>query len=254
MSRAALFTALALAAGSLSGQPKPAADVVARVRAMREATDFTASGRLVRVEAGGARKAYRISMRAKAFDGAISLFCEVTDPAPARVRALLETRARGKSSIHVRHAGDAAPRALLFANWADALLDSNLSYEDLMENHFSWRGQTLLAPVKYGARDCHVLKSVPGPADRSHYASVTSWLDREIYYPVKAEKVLKGSGIVKEFLYYGLRKTKGLWSASQIEVRTKGKPYSTFLIITRGSGKASLTRADFDPRLLTRNP
>lgn len=60
------------------------------------------------------------------------------------------------------------------------------------------------------------------------------------------------SGIVKEFLYYGLSKSKGMRSASQIEVRTKGKPYSTFLIITRGSGKASLTRADFDPRLLTR--
>jgi hypothetical protein len=254
MNRAALFAVLVLAPAILCGQPKPATDVVARVRAMRDATDFTASGRLVRVEAGGQRKAYQISLKAKAFADATSIFCEVTDPAPSRVRALLEIRTRGKSSIRVCRAGDAAPRELPFANWVDPLLDSNLSYEDLMESHFSWRGQKLLEPARYGARDCYVLKSEPGSTDRSHYASVTSWLDREIYYPVKAEKVLKSSGIVKEFLYYGLRKTKGLWSASQIEVRSKGKSYSTFLIITRGSGKARLTRADFDPRLLTRKP
>lgn len=75
-------------------------------------------------------------------------------------------------------------------------------------------------------------------------------------FTLQREDILRqtqeGSGIVKEFLYSGLRKSKGLWPANQIEVRTKGKPYSTFLIITRGSGKASLTRADFDPRWLTR--
>jgi hypothetical protein len=252
MNRAWLLTAFALVAAGLFGQAKTAADVVARVRAMRAATDFTASGRLVRVEAGGERKPHQISMRAKAFADGTSLLCEVSDPAPARIRALIRIPTEEQPVIRVARPGDAAPRVLPFANWADALLDSNLSYEDLIEGHFTWSKQTALAPARYGARDCHVLKSEPGSGDRSHYASVTSWLDQEIYYPVKAEKVLKGSGIVKEFLYYGLRKSKGLWSASQIEVRTKGKPYSTFLIITRGSGKASLTRADFDPRLLTR--
>jgi len=246
-----LMTTFALAAVSLLAQPKPATDVVARVRALRASTDFTAGGRLVRVEASGERKPHQISMRAKAFPDATSIFCEVTDPPPARTRALLEIRPRAKSSIRVARDSDAAPRELPFAEWTSALLDSNLSYEDLLEAHFTWSKQTLLAPATYGARECHVLKSEPGAADRSHYASVTSWLDREICYPVKAEKILKGSGIVKEFLYYGLRKTRGLWSASQVEVRTKGKPGSTFLIITRGSAKAKLTRADFDPSLLT---
>jgi hypothetical protein len=252
MNRAGLLAAFALVAVGLFGQAKTAADVVARIRAMRAATDFTASGRLVRVEAGGERKPHQIAMRAKTFPDVTSIFCEVTDPPPARMRALLAIRSRAKSSIRLARAVDAAPRELPFANWADALLDTNLSYEDLMEEHFYWSRQTMLEPARYGARDCYVLKSEPGPSDRSHYASVTSWLDRDIYYPVRAEKVLRGSGIVKEFLYYGLRKTKGLWSASQVEVRTQGKPGSTFLIITRGSAKASLTRADFAPSVLTR--
>lgn len=242
----------ALAAASLFAQPKPATDVVARVRAMRAATDFSAGGRLVRVAADGARTPYQISMHAKAFGETTSIFCEVTDPPEARTRALLDIRPRAKSAIRVLGAGDKAPRELPFAEWAGALLDSNLSYEDLLESHFTWSKQTVLAPAKYGARDCYVLKSEPGPADRTHYASVTSWLDQEIYYPVKAEKVLKGSGAVKEFIYYGLRKAKGMWSASQVEVKTKGKPGSTFLIITRGSAKANLTRADFDASVLTR--
>jgi hypothetical protein len=74
----------------------------------------------------------------------------------------------------------------------------------------------------------------PGPADRSHYSSITSWVDETILHPVKVEKTPR-DGAVKEFLYYGLRKSGGLWSASQIEVRAKDRPGSTFLIITRGA-------------------
>jgi hypothetical protein len=55
---------------------------------------------------------------------------------------------------------------------------------------------------------------------------------------------------VKEFVYYGLRQSKGVWSAGQIEVRIKGKPDSTLLIVTRGSQKASLDTTEFDPALL----
>jgi len=119
-----------------------------------------------------------------------------------------------------------------------------------MESQFLWRNQSLVEETTYGARAVFVVKSQPGPADRTHYSAVTSWLDREIYYPVKVEKVVKGSGMVKEFIFYGLRESKGIWSASQIEAKTKGKPGSTLLIISRGSAKAHTDESAFDPALL----
>jgi hypothetical protein len=227
------------------------AELIAKIRSMRQRTNFRASGRLVRVEQGGERKAYQISMKGRASAAGVSIFAEVTDPASARVRVLMETRAGAAGSIRLGHPGEPEPKELAFANWGDPLLDSDLSYEDLMEGHFFWGSQALLKEAPYGARRCYVLRSQPSGADRSHYSSVTAWLDRQITYPVKVEKVLKRSGVVKEFLYYGLRQSNGLWSAGQVEVRTKGQSHSTFLIINRGSAKANLSDRDFDPKLLT---
>jgi len=97
-----------------------------------------------------------------------------------------------------------------------------------------------------------VLRSEPGPGGKSHYASVISWLDREIYYPVKVEKVVKTSGAVKEFIYYGLRQVRGVWSSSQIECKVAGKSGSSVLIINRGAEKPHLDRSAFDTALLTK--
>ena len=236
---------------SLYGADGPAATtagVVAKIQKQRQTADFRVSGRLAKVAGDGQRTAYQVSMLAKAQAEGVRIFCEVGDPAPARQRLLIDSRAGGKASVRVIRPGEAAPREVPFAGWAERLLDSDLSYEDLLENHFLWSRQSLAKPAKYGARECEVLRSEPGAGERSHYSSVTSWLDREILYPVKVEKVFKGTGTVKEFLYYGLRKSKGLWSASQIEVRTKGKPGSTFLIFTGGSAKANLTPKDLELR------
>jgi hypothetical protein len=123
---------------------------------------------------------------------------------------------------------------------------TDFSYEDMLESQFFWKNQELLPPEKYGARDCFVLKSMPGSQDRTYYDSVTSWIDRSILYPVHVVKKLRGTGQQKEFLYYGLRKVGGVWSATQVEAKLQGKPGSSILAIEGGSAKANLGRKDFD--------
>lgn len=233
-------------------KPATLADVMEKVQAWRKATDFRASGRLVRIAESGERKTYRISIRARSFPDGLKVFCEVTDPPSAKVRLLLESRTAGGATIRTGHAGDAAPKELAAASFGDPLLGSDFSFEDLMDNQFLWKNQTLLPEATCGARQCYVVKSEPSPADHSHYSSVTSWIDQKIYYPVRIEKVIKGSGAVKEFTNYGLRESKGAWSASQVEVEIKGKPGSSLLIITGGAEKANLQASQFDPALLTK--
>jgi hypothetical protein len=89
------------------------------------------------------------------------------------------------------------------------------------------------------------VKSTPGPADKTHYAEVRTWLDHKIDFPVYVEKALKASGPVKEYTSFGLRHDEGVWSATQIEEKTHGQAGSTLLIINRGSPKAKLTLEDF---------
>ncbi|HTX14831.1 MAG TPA: outer membrane lipoprotein-sorting protein [Candidatus Baltobacteraceae bacterium] len=142
--------------------------------------------------------------------------------------------------------GQKTASALPFERWNDALVGTDFSYEDMVENQFFWKNQELLAPEKYGARDCFVLKSKPGAEEQTHYDSVTTWIDRNILFPVHAVKTLRGTGQQKEFIYYGLRQEGGAWSASQVEAKVQGKPGSSILVVEGGSAKANLGRKDFD--------
>jgi hypothetical protein len=233
-------------------RPATVSEIIAKLETVRAATDFRATGRLVKISGTGERKPYQVELKGKSFSDGLKIFCEVTDPAPVRVRALIETNRVGQARIRTGCPGCRAPSEVPFEKWGEPLLESDLSYEDLAENHFLWRNQSLVKEEKYGARECYVVRSEPDVSDRTQYGSVVSWLDRSIYSPVKMEKSIKGSGKIKEFIYYGLRESRGVWSARQIEVRIKGQPHSTLLIFSHGSTKANLSHSDFLTALLTK--
>ena len=58
----------------------------------------------------------------------------------------------------------------------------------LQLRRFSGAAILLAGPIsegkaKFGARDCDIVKSTPGAADRTHYAEVKTWLDPTIGFP-----------------------------------------------------------------------
>jgi hypothetical protein len=157
----------------------------------------------------------------------------------------MEMRPHGQNTIQIAHPGDTAPATLPFDKWSDGPLGAGFSYEDFLEPQYFWPNQTLLEETKYGARDCDLLQSTPGAADRTQYAEVRTWLDHGIGFPLHAEKTMKETGAVKEFTYFGLRHNGGVWSAHQVEVKIRGQAGSTLLIIDRGSAKANLDLGEF---------
>jgi hypothetical protein len=152
----------------------------------------------------------------------------------------------GHVTIEAVLPGEKAASVLPFERWNDPLVGTDFSYEDMVESQFFWKNQELLAPEKYGARDCFVLKSTSGPQDGTYFDSVTSWIDRGILFPVHVVKTLRRTGRQKEFIYYGLRQVGGVWSATQVEAKLQGKPGSSILVIEGGLAKAKLGRKDFD--------
>ena len=234
--------------------PAYAADlkaVLAKPQQREQAADFRVTGRLVRVDANGTRTSRAITLKAHWFSGVLRVVCEIASPAEARMHILLEMRPNGQTTIQIAKPGDKTPTVLPFERWTEGPLGTGFSYEDLLEAQYFWSGQMLLPEAKYGARECDVLKSTPGPADRTHYAEIRSWLDKTIGYPVYVEKTRKDSGIVKEFTYLGLRQNEGEWSAGQVEVKTRGETGSTLLIVDRGAAHANLELKDFSPEQLT---
>jgi hypothetical protein len=211
-----------------------------------EKLDYRVTGRLTRVEGDGKRTSYKFVAKAHWFPDGLRLLCEISGPGSEKTTLLLHSSGSGHLTIEARLPGEKAASVLPFERWNDALVGTDFSYEDMVESQFFWKNQELLAPEKYGTRDCFVLKSVPGPQDRTYYDSVTSWIDRGILYPVHVVKTLRGTGQQKEFIYYALREVGGAWSASQVEAKLKDKPGSSILVIEFGSGKANLGRKDFD--------
>jgi hypothetical protein len=220
--------------------------VLTGTRQRIEKLDYRVTGRLTRVEGNGKRTSYKFVAKAHWFPDGLRLLCEIAGPGSEKTSLLLYMSVSGHVTIEAVHPGEKAATVLPFERWNDPLVGTDFSYEDMVESQFFWKNQELLAPEKYGARDCFVLKSISGAQDRTYYDSVTSWIDRGISFPVHVVKTPRGAGPQKEFVYYGLRQVDGAWSASQAEAKQQGKPGSSILVIERGSGKAHLGRKDFD--------
>jgi hypothetical protein len=245
---------LALAAVMFFPAAARAADVPGTLAAARQqimTADYRLSGRLVRVDGSAARTSYGVNIKARWFPGILRVLVEVNSPAPARVHVLLEMHPGGVTTIQVAHPGDAAATVLPFDKWTSGPLGEEFSYEDFIDSSYFWAGQTDMGEAKFGARNCDLIKSTPGAEDKTHYAEAKSWLDLGSGFPVYVEKTLKGLGTVKEFTYFGLRRTEGVWSASQVEAKIRGHSGSTLLIIDHGAAKAHLEVKDFSSAQLT---
>jgi Outer membrane lipoprotein-sorting protein len=249
--RAAALALVALMLLPMGAQAADTQGVIAAARQRIESADYRLNGRLVRVDPNGVRTTNNVTIRARWFPGTLLVLLEVTSPAAARLHVLLEMRPGGASTIQIARPGDAKPSELSFEKWKDGPLGEAFSYEDFLEAPIFWTNQKDLGTTRFGARICDKVKSTPGPEDKTHYAEVTSTLDHGSAFPVYVEKAIKGSGNVKEFTYFGLRRTQDVWWASQVEAKIRGRAGSTLLIIDRGSAQAHLALKDFGPAQLT---
>ena len=227
------------------------AQVMEAIQSRRRATDFKTEGRLVRLDAAGRRTTSQFRMKVKSFPGTVKVLWEVTDPPADRLRLLVESRETGGLLMRLARERGPGVEDLSPEDAGDALLDSSLAYEDLADAHFSWRDQRLMGEETCGGnRNCYVIRSQSDSGTDSHYAAVTSWVDKGIYFPIVVRKRVRGSAVVKEFTYRGLRQSKGQWGARQIDVRIEGSPLRTLIVVTGGSGRAGLGAEDFDLRVL----
>ncbi len=159
-----------------------------------EKLDYRVTGRLTRVEGNGKRTSYKFAAKAHWFPDGLRLLCEISGPGSEKTSLLLHMNASGHVTIEAVLPGEKAASVLPFERWNDPLVGTDFSYEDMVESQFFWKNQELLAPEKYGARDCFVLKSIPGSQERTHYDSVTSWIDRGILFPVHVVKTASRDG------------------------------------------------------------
>src|ERR1700688_3526347 len=141
-----------------------------------EKLDYRATGRLTRVEGNGKRTSYKFVGKAHWFPDGLRLLCEISGPGSEKTSLLLHMSVSGHVTIEAVLPGEKSASVLPFERWNDPLVGTDFSYEDMVESQFFWKNQELLAPEKYSAGDCFVLKSVSGSQDWTYYDSVSSWI------------------------------------------------------------------------------
>jgi hypothetical protein len=79
-------------------------------------------------------------------------------------------------------------RAIKASQMDDGLFDSDLSYQDAVENFFAWKKQAIIGSEVVNGVACQILESKPGSSGISIYAKVRSWIDPRRLVPMRVEK------------------------------------------------------------------
>jgi hypothetical protein len=77
------------------------------------------------------------------------------------------------------------------------LFDSDLSYQDAVENFFAWKKQAIVGSEAINNVNCQILESKPEGSSLTIYARVRSWIDPQRFVPMRIEKYSSSGELVR---------------------------------------------------------
>ncbi len=123
------------------------------------------------------------------------------------VYQVLWPKERAGEAVLLRKTGDQATGAIFIppstvrtldsSQMKEALLGSDLSYADAVENFFLWKQQAIVGTEIVNRVSCEILESKPVKGQRSIYANVRTWVDRRRDVPLRVEKYLASGQVVR---------------------------------------------------------
>ena len=117
-------------------------------------------------------------------------------------------------------------KSLRASDMDEGIFGSDLTYQDAVENFFSWPIQSILGSESIGGAKCVVLESKPGGAG-TIYGKVRSWIDPRRLVPMRIEKFSKSG--------YLLRKIE----TTQVAHDDQGRPIPGNLVVSSRSGSVT---------------
>jgi hypothetical protein len=88
-------------------------------------------------------------------------------------------------------------RAIKSSQMDEGLFESDLSYQDAVENFFAWKKQAVVGAEMINNVNCQILESKPDSSAASIYARVRSWIDPHRFVPLRIEKYSSSGELVR---------------------------------------------------------
>jgi hypothetical protein len=144
----------------------------------------------------GAKRVLQLQIKQRRTKTASDLVYQVLWPDEHKGEAVILHQAHGvaKGSIIVPQQ---PVRAIKASQMNEGLFDSDLSYQDAVENFFAWKKQALVGSETINGVNCQILESKPDSSSVSIYAKVRSWIDPQRFVPMRIEKYSSSGELVR---------------------------------------------------------
>jgi len=204
-SSAKLFSALAIGATAFGIIPLHAADpalpalsateLAARLNALREGSALIRT-KLEVQSSDGARRVLQLQVKERRTKAATDIVYQVLWPNEHKGEAVILHQAGGtpKGSIIIPRQ---PLRTIKPSQMGEGLFDSDLSYQDAVENFFAWKKQEIVGSESINNVNCQILESKPEGSSLTIYAKVRSWIDPQRFVPMRIEKYSSSGELVR---------------------------------------------------------
>ncbi len=144
-------------------------------------------------------------------------------------------------------------RALKSSEMGEGIFESDLAYQDAVENFFAWKKQAIVGTEKIDNVNCQILESKPDSASDSIYAKVRSWIDPARLVPLRVEKYSSSGELMRRIDTDKVaRDEKHRPIPARLVVHGPRKNTVTELNGARIEQDVKLTDADFTPAAVLR--
>jgi hypothetical protein len=185
----ALLTSSTGAADTEPATPS-AQDLAARLSELQNGTSYVRIRLEVKQPVDTTKIVLQLQVKERRTKSATDVLYQLLWPKERKGEAVLLHKTVGSPPTGSLFTPPDKQKALNASQMNGALFDSDLSYQDVIENFFAWANQTIIGNEVLNRVNCLILESRPGNGEFSTYASVRSWIDPRRFVPLRVEKYL----------------------------------------------------------------
>lgn len=186
-----LAAALLVTRGTAQDTAPSAQDIASRLNAAIQ--DGSSSARVkmeIKPSADGPKTVLQLQIKTRRTNTATDIIYQVLWPKERKGESILLHKAPNQAATGTVFVPPDSMKTLTAAQMKEGIFGSDLSYEDLAGNFFTWENQAIVGTETVDRVPCQILESKPGKNDHSPYTKVRSWIDVKKLVPMRIEKHL----------------------------------------------------------------
>jgi hypothetical protein len=145
---------------------------------------------------GGAKRVLQLQIKERRTKTTTDLVYQVLWPNEHKGEAVILHQAQGAATGSLI-VPQQPVRAIKASQMGEGLFDSDLSYQDAVEDFYAWKKQAVVGSEVINGVNCQILESKPDNSSLSTYAKVRSWIDPRRFVPMWIEKYSSSGALVR---------------------------------------------------------